>query len=236
MELGEHLGKRRDHQQVDHRQRHAHGDQHEQRVAGRLLHAFARLALHLQVAGQLLEGLIELAGVLADADHADEQRAEHLGVVAQRRGHAVAGFQVGAQRLQHFAQVRVAGRVGQPADGAQDRHAGLAQAVQLTTENDQFFQLDALATEQLVQLAQPIGGDGTGSAAIGHRVDQQRRDPLAEQFAGERLGARRLAGAADLVALGVAPGEAETGHQPSRSPRLALTRNTSSTLVTPIKA
>ncbi|MNE30721.1 hypothetical protein D3C80_1242530 [compost metagenome] len=234
MELGEHLGEGRDHQQVDHRQRHAHGDQHEQRVAGGLLDALARLALHLQVAGQLAEGLVELAGVLADADHADEQRVEHPGMVAQRRGHGRATFEIAAQGLQHLAKIRVARRLGEAADGADDRYAGLAQAVHLPAEDDQLLQLDALAAEQLVQLAQDVL---VSRSLLSLSVDAQRDDALGQQLAGQCLGARRLAAAADLAALGIAPAETEARHQPIRSSlRLALTLSTSSTLVSPARA
>ena len=156
VELGEHLGESRDHQQVDHRERDAHGDHDEDGITSRLLDALAGFALQLEIGRQLLKRLVELAGVLANADHTDEQVVEHFGVGVQRYGHGLTALQTGTHVLQDLPEEQVSVRLCQTADSADDRHTGLAQTVHLAAEDDQLIEIDALTPELFAQHRQCI--------------------------------------------------------------------------------
>ena len=149
-----------------------------------------------------------------------------------RHRQAQATLQVAAHRLQHLAQVEVAGRLGQPADGTDDRHAGLAQAVHLPAEDDQLIQLDTSPAQAFEQLLKDIG------ALVGLLgIDLQRGDLLRQQLVGRLVQAGRLDQPADPCALGIASAVAKLRHyRLSTSVRVAHTLSTSSMLVTPASA
>ena len=210
LKLGKHLGEGRNHEQVDHYQRHRHGRQHEQRVTRGLLDALAGFALQFQIDRQLAESLIELTGVFPDADHAYKQGVKHLGMSVERHGHALPAFQIAAHRLKHFAQVKVATGFGQTTNRTDDRHASLAQAVHLPTEDNQLFQVDMFAPQAFLEL-----GEHVAVTRLCLLLDGQRGNAFGQQFTGQAVRRTGLTAADDLAALGITAGKAIEAHRPA---------------------
>lgn len=126
----------------------------------------------------------------------------------QGHGHAHAALQVAADLLQHFTEIQVAIGLAQAGDGADDRHPGLGQAVHLPAEDDQLVEVDMLAPQFL-----PEGREHIGIRRV-LCLNGQRRDALAQQLAGHRLGAVAVDNPGHLGALGVAAAVTERRHQP----------------------
>ena len=194
-ELGEHAGKHRDHHDVEDHHGDADGYHHEAGVAHGSLDPLAGLQLQIEIVGELQEGLLQLAGVLADVDDGHEQAAEHLGVSLHRARQRPPVAEILPQGVECPLEGLAVGALLQPGDGTQYGDARPGQGIHLAAEHHQLLQLDAPLQQQ-----RPVDAGRLGFA----RLQLGGHHPAAHQL----LGGGQLAGglhhAVDGIALAVA--------------------------------
>ena len=128
---------------------------------------------------QAQEHLFQPAGLLADADHRDIERPEHLRMPRQGCRQLAAGVQALPQVAHHLRKPRVLRRFFQPLQRAHDGHAGFQQRVHLPAEQQHFDMRDLLLAEAEIEA-------GALAARRRRGFDFQRHDAQAEQLSGHR--------------------------------------------------
>ena len=195
----EHLGKRRDDKKIDHHQRTRHREYDEHGVTQGRLDLLAHELLKLQVAVQADKDFFQPAGGLADAHHGDKKSVEHPGISAHRQRQFAAAVEGFAQVADHRGQAAIGRRFLQRGQGLHDRHAGLAQGVQLATEKHYIVIRDFTPTLR------------TGEGLPGG-FDGERNRSRGQQLVGQQGRAGRRQGTGDQAALRIASGIGKEWH------------------------
>jgi hypothetical protein len=152
----------------------------DERITHRALDPVLDFLVLAQVFAQPQEGIVERTRRFTHPHHADEQRREDVRMPGERGGEIAARLQAVQHIVQSVAQQRIVRRLGESAQAAQQRQAGLGDRIHLSREQHQVGGRGAPGAETLQQILDRcapcrIGRDFQGSDP---EIDQSSSDPV----------------------------------------------------------
>jgi hypothetical protein len=147
IEPGKHLGKHRNHKDIQNDNRHGHRNQHKYGVPHGLFDAFTHIPLKLQVFVQAQEHFGQPPGHFTNPDHRNVEATKQVLVACHGGRQFAALVQAGADVFEQIHHGWLGGRGLQARKSPQNGHTGLVQGVHLAREDHQVFIHNGLAVD-----------------------------------------------------------------------------------------